>query len=221
MASEVAADRRDASAANYIACRPSSTAASLVNSPAGFAIFTKAIASKQAIDATTFRITTNGPYPLLLSDLGTIFILSRKAAEGVPTEDFAKGRRMTGTGAYKFVSFQRDDRVELTRNDAAWGDKPAWDKVTIRIIPNNASRLASLLSNDVDGIEGVEAPLWSEKVRTFHEVEHLCFPRLLCLAEVGWTPQPMRQWDDFRLRLQHETNRLAMEGVSVHRSKLL
>ena len=72
-----------------------------------------------------------------------------------------------------------------------------------------------------DRIVGVEAPLWTEKVPTFDAVEHLCFPRLLCLAEVGWTPQPMRQWDDFRVRLQHETNRLAMEGVNVHRSKLL
>ena len=129
--------------------------ASLINSPAGFAIFTKAIVARQAIDDSTFRITTNGPYPLLLSDLSTIYILSRKAAEGVPTEDFPKGRGMIGTGPYKFTSFLRDDRAELVRNPASWGDKPDWDRVTIRFIPNNAARLASLLSGDVDGIEGV------------------------------------------------------------------
>ncbi len=70
-------------------------------------------------------------------------------------------------------------------------------------------------------IVGVEAPLWTEKVPTFADVEHLCFPRLLCLAEVGWTPQPMRHWDDFRGRLAGEVDRLAMEGVNVHRSRLL
>jgi peptide/nickel transport system substrate-binding protein len=129
--------------------------ATLINSPAGFAFFTKSITSKTAVDATTLRITTAGPYPLLLSDLGTIYIVSRKAAEGLATEDFAQGRGMIGTGPYKFVAFQRDDHVELARNPTPWGDKPDWDRVTIRFIPNNAARLAALLSGDVEGIESV------------------------------------------------------------------
>ncbi len=129
--------------------------ASLVNSPAGFGIYTRAIATKTAVDAHTLRITTKGPYPLLPNDLSTIMILSRKAAEGVPTDAFARGQGMVGTGPYKFVSFARDDRVELARNPAPWGDKPDWDHVTVRFIPNNATRLATLLAGDVDGIEGV------------------------------------------------------------------
>jgi peptide/nickel transport system substrate-binding protein len=45
--------------------------------------------------------------------------------------------------------------VELARNPAPWGEPADWDRVTIRFIPNNATRLATLLSGDVDGIEGV------------------------------------------------------------------
>jgi peptide/nickel transport system substrate-binding protein len=129
--------------------------AALINSPAGFAIYTKSIAAKSAPDAHTLRITTTTPYPLLLSDLSTIAILNRKAAEGVPTEDFARGRGMIGTGPYKFTSFLRDDRVELAPNPAPWGSTPEWNKVTIRFIANNAARLAGLLAGDLDGIEGV------------------------------------------------------------------
>ena len=129
--------------------------ATLVNSPAGFGIYTRSIASKVAVDATTLRLTTKGPYPLLLSDLSTIYVLSRHAAEGVPTEEFARGRGMVGTGQYKFVSFARDDRAELVRNPAPWGEKADWDHATIRFIPNNATRLATLLAGDVDAIEGV------------------------------------------------------------------
>jgi peptide/nickel transport system substrate-binding protein len=129
--------------------------ATLVNSPAGFAMYTRGITSKSAPDAHTLRLTTNGPYPLLLSDLSTIFIVSRHATEGLTTEDFARGRGMIGTGPYRFVSFARDDRVELARNPQAWSGPPDWDHVTIRFIPNNATRLASLLSGDVDAIEGV------------------------------------------------------------------
>jgi peptide/nickel transport system substrate-binding protein len=127
----------------------------LVNSPAGFGMYTRAITGKTVVDDSTLRLTTNGPYPLLLSDLTTIFILHKAAAEGLATEDFAHGKGMDGTGAYRFVAFQHDDRVELVRNDHAWSGTPGWDHVTIRFITNGATRLAALLSGDVDAIEGV------------------------------------------------------------------
>lgn len=76
---------------------------------------------------------------------------------------------------------------------------------------------------DVDDhrIAGVEAPLWTEKVRTFEQVQTLCFPRLLCLAEVGWTPQAQRSWSSFAPRLGGATERLADDGVPVYRSASL
>jgi len=45
--------------------------------------------------------------------------------------------------------------VELVRNDNYWGDKPVWEKVTFRIIKSEPSRVAALLSGDVDAMEGV------------------------------------------------------------------
>ena len=76
---------------------------------------------------------------------------------------------------------------------------------------------------DVDDhrIAGVEAPLWTEKVRTFEQVQTLCFPRLLCLAEVGWTQQAQRSWPSFAPRLAAATERLAADGVPVYRSASL
>ena len=70
-------------------------------------------------------------------------------------------------------------------------------------------------------IAGVEAPLWTEKVVTFDQIEYLCFPRLACLGEVGWTAQHLRGWDGFRPRLAVNTDRLATIGVQVFRSSLL
>ena len=72
-----------------------------------------------------------------------------------------------------------------------------------------------------DRIAGVEAPLWTEKVPTFADVEELCFPRLLCLAEVGWTPQHLRDWHEFRPRLAEEVAALRADGVHAYRSELL
>ncbi len=131
---------------------------SLVNSPAGYVIFTRAITGKTVVDTETVRLSTATPYPLLVSDLSAVFMMSRKAAEGVPTEAFATGKGVVGTGPYKFVSYSRDEKVQVTRSETYDGKRAPWDNATLRFIPNNAARLASLLSGDVDGIEGVPTP---------------------------------------------------------------
>ena len=87
--------------------------------------------------------------------MSSIFIVSKKAAQNAATEDFNSGRALVGTGPFKFAAFARGDRVDMTRNDHYWGDKPAWDKVSMRIITASAPRLAALLAGDVDLIETV------------------------------------------------------------------
>ncbi len=54
---------------------------------------------------------------------------------------------------------------------------------------------------DADHILGIEAPLWSETISDSSSLEYLAFPRLICLAELGWTPQSLRSWEDFNRRL--------------------
>jgi peptide/nickel transport system substrate-binding protein len=125
------------------------------NSPGPFTVYTKAIAKSEIVDPLTIRFKTNGVYPLLPNDLSTIYIMSKKASAGLSTEDLNAGRGQIGTGPYKFVSFRRGDRVELARNDAYWGGKGPWEKVTIRILANDPTRIAALLSGDVQAIENI------------------------------------------------------------------
>ncbi|WP_136414739.1 ABC transporter substrate-binding protein [Herbaspirillum sp. ST 5-3] len=129
--------------------------ATMVNSPGKYDIFTRSIASKKIVDPYTIRLTTHEPYPLLPRDLAAVVIVSKKATEGLKSEDFANGKGMIGTGPFKFVRYLRNDRVEMERNDHYWGPKPAWDKVSLRFISNNATRLAALLAGDVQAIEAV------------------------------------------------------------------
>ena len=132
--------------------------ATIVNSPGKFDTYTKAIVNKTAVDPYTIRFSTKEPYPLMLQDLTLISMVSKKATRGVASDEFASGKGMIGTGPYKFIKFQRDDRVELARNDEYWGRKPAWSKVTLRFIPNDATRTAALLAGDVQAIENVPTP---------------------------------------------------------------
>ena len=128
------------------------------NSPASFAIYSKAVKSIHVVDPLTLHIDTGTPYPLLPADLSTIAIQSRHAAAGKTTDDFNKGVAAIGTGPFKFVEWVPGDRLVLARNDDYWGPKPAWARVIFRPIPNSTARVAALLARDVDFIESVPTP---------------------------------------------------------------
>lgn len=151
--------------------------ATIKNSPGPFTLYTKQITSKEIVDSLTIRLKTASPYPLMLNDLSAVFIVSKKAAQGIASEEFAQGKGVIGTGPFRFVSFRRGDRVELARNDAYWGEKPAWDKVTFRFISSDPSRLAALLANDVDAIDNVPSADYAKartnpNIQVFSKVSH-------------------------------------------------
>ena len=125
------------------------------NSPSPFTIYTRQIIDKIIIDPLTIRFKTATPYPLMPNDMRTVFMVSSRAAKGAASADFDSGKAAIGTGVFKFVRYMKGDRIELARNDAYWGTKAAWDKVTLRIIPTDPSRVAALLAGDVRAIEAV------------------------------------------------------------------
>jgi hexosaminidase len=70
----------------------------------------------------------------------------------------------------------------------------------------------------MQNIIGIEATLWAETVSTRTEAEYLLFPRLLGYAEIGWTPAEQRSWDDYKLRLGAQGERMEAMGISFYRS---
>ncbi|MBN9140855.1 MAG: beta-N-acetylhexosaminidase [Micrococcales bacterium] len=64
-----------------------------------------------------------------------------------------------------------------------------------------------------DAILGVEAPIWTETLRTMDEVEEMAMPRLATMAEVAWTPQAERDYAGFVPRLVRLAARWDAEGV--------
>jgi hexosaminidase len=65
---------------------------------------------------------------------------------------------------------------------------------------------------------GVEAPLWSETLEKRADFEFMAYPRLLALAEIGWSAANRRAWDDFRVRLAEHGPRLQALGVNFYRA---
>jgi hexosaminidase len=65
---------------------------------------------------------------------------------------------------------------------------------------------------------GVEAPLWSETLRTPADVQFMALPRLTAIAEIGWTPRAARDWQSFRERVAAFGPRWTAQGVNYFRS---
>ena len=68
----------------------------------------------------------------------------------------------TGTGPYKLAQFEPGDIMILEKNEAWWGgpDEPFFDRVIIRVVPENATRRQLLEAGEVDIIDALTADDW-------------------------------------------------------------
>jgi hexosaminidase len=69
-----------------------------------------------------------------------------------------------------------------------------------------------------ENILGIEAPLWTETLTNMDEVEYLLFPRLLSVAELGWSPETGRSWDEYKNRLAKQAARFKAMKVDYYPS---
>ncbi|MCL6282428.1 ABC transporter substrate-binding protein [Ruegeria sp. 2012CJ41-6] len=124
------------------------------NSPSSFGAYLKGKTAEK-IDDYTVHIKTAEPYPLMANDISTIPIVSDSAGCAATTEEFNAGTAAVGTGPFKFGNYKPGESITMLRNDAYWGDAPAWTEVEFRPIKSGPSRVAALLAGDVDMIAGV------------------------------------------------------------------
>ena len=67
-------------------------------------------------------------------------------------------------------------------------------------------------------IIGVEAPLWTETIKTMDDIEFMVFPRLLGYAELGWSPDDENTWDEYKVRLGKQKKRFELMGINYHKT---
>ncbi|WP_299680670.1 ABC transporter substrate-binding protein [uncultured Roseobacter sp.] len=125
------------------------------------------VAEVRAPDAYTIEIVTNGPNPIMPNNLTNMFIMDKEWAEAnnaVDVQDYEGGedtfaaKNANGTGPYKLVSREPDVKTVLTLNENYWGKDEFPLEVTEIIytpIQNAATRVAALLSGEVDFIQDV------------------------------------------------------------------
>ena len=119
------------------------------------------------VDDHTVHIKTKGPNPLVPNYLTNLYMMDKEWAEANNTitvqdykdkkDNFAV-RNANGTGAYTLVSREQDVKTVLKRNDGYWGkgEFPVGiTEITYLTIKSDATRVAALLSGEVDFVQDV------------------------------------------------------------------
>jgi len=70
-------------------------------------------------------------------------------------------------------------------------------------------------------IIGVQGNVWTEYIKTSDYVEYMAFPRAIALAEIAWSQQVRRNWDDFINRMDNQFPRLDNLGVKYSKGSFI
>ncbi|WKB54900.1 ABC transporter substrate-binding protein [Eleftheria terrae] len=149
--------------------------------------YTASIKEVRALDDRTVEIETNSPFPILPDVLSLVYMMSRKWCETNRAEqpvDRRKGVenaasfRANGTGPFRLKERQPSTRTVLVRNGTYWDKVESnVDEIVFTPISNDATRVAAVLSGEIDVMEPV--PLQDiERLKAASNVKVLQAPEL-------------------------------------------
>lgn len=72
-------------------------------------------------------------------------------------------------------------------------------------VPENIS------DKDIKKIPGIQANIWTEYIPTIERLDYMTMPRMIALAEVGWSST--KDWDDFTQRLPAHYQRMDVMNI--------
>ena len=109
-------------------------------------------------------------------------------------------------GNYMYLDFYQAD--PKTQPYAIGGYTPIKKVYSYDPVPAD-----SLTAEECRHILGVQANTWTEYIQTPEHLEYMMFPRALAVAEIGWTPQELRTWEDFKPRMNAHISKLQGMGI--------
>ena len=111
-------------------------------------------------------------------------------------------------GGYMYFDFYQAD--PKTQPYAIGGYTPIKRAYSYNPVP-----VDSLTAEESKHILGVQANTWTEYIKDEKHLEYMMFPRALAVAEIGWTPQEDRSWEDFKPRMNANIPVLQRMGINT------
>ena len=139
------------------------------------------IDTAKKLDDHTIEIKTKAPYAIILTTLSHVMIVDKKYCEKVGPEQ--RNLKPIGTGPYKVDEWVKEDHIKMTANEDYWRGKPEIKHVVFRPISNDATRVAALMSGEVQLITNVPVHD-SEQIKKNPKLKYISTPgtRLIYLT---------------------------------------
>ena len=109
-------------------------------------------------------------------------------------------------GNYMYLDFYQAD--PKTQPYAIGGYTPIKKVYSYDPVPAD-----SLTVEECRHILGVQANTWTEYIQTPEHLGYMMFQRALAVAEIGWTSQELRTWEDFKPRMNAHISKLQGMGI--------
>jgi peptide/nickel transport system substrate-binding protein len=160
------------------------------------------VAAIETPDPQRIRFTLKKPWPDFLtfysSASGAGWVVPKKYVEQVGDDGFKAAP--IGAGPYKFVSFKPGVELVLEAFEGYWRKMPSVKRLVMRVIPDEATRLAALKRGEIDIGYSIRGELAEELQKTSGlalKPVVLQAPNWLYFPE-QWDPQS--PWHDVRVR---------------------
>ncbi|MDI6738845.1 MAG: ABC transporter substrate-binding protein, partial [Candidatus Edwardsbacteria bacterium] len=102
----------------------------------------------RVVDSMTVEVLTHKPYPVLLNKLTFIGIMPADTEDPVA--------KPVGTGAYRFVSYQKSFELVMESYPPGWQGKPAIGRAVFKMIPDDSERIQALLAGRVELVRDID-----------------------------------------------------------------
>jgi len=112
--------------------------------------------STEVVDTLTFRIKTTVPAAVLLDGLTAVPVVPPSVYKDESAENLAKvAQKPVGSGPFKFVEWQKDQRIVVEVNPNHWREGLAFERIIFRPVGETSTRILQLQSGEADMIVNV------------------------------------------------------------------
>jgi peptide/nickel transport system substrate-binding protein len=187
----------------------------------GAKLLKEKVAGVDVVEPHRVRFRLKRPWPDFMTfyatpATGAAWVVPKKYVEKVGDEGFKKAP--VGAGPYKFRAFRPGVDLVLEAHEGYWRKSPNVKTLVLKVIPDEATRLAALKRGEVDIAYSITGPLAEELKRTPGlQLKPTYMPFTSWLVPVDqWDPKS--PWHDRRVRLAAN---LAVDREGINQASYL
>lgn len=120
----------------------------------------------EVVDEYTVTFQYSAPYFGYLNDFAYREIMACVSPKVIEQDNFQTMKGVVGTGPYVYDGVKNGEYVKFVKNGNYWGEKPYYDEIIVKYIPEASARMLALQKGEIDMIYGNSLISWDDYNQT-------------------------------------------------------